>query len=405
MTMNRKKRVMFYCQHVLGRGHFIRSAEIVRGLMDFDVCFLNGGEIVSGFELPQFVELINLHPIRSDAEFREIQAVGDSLSLVEIKEIRKQRILAEYERFRPELLVIELFPFGRRKFAFELVPLLERIQADGRRTKVICSLRDILVSKRDQARFDEQVCQTVNQYFDLLLVHSDPQFQRLEETFPRAHDLRCPIQYTGFVTQSADQSGESDELAPRDDHERQIIVSIGGGRVGGELPDCAIEASAMIESQIPHRLQIFAGPYMAEEEYQRLQRKVAGRPNIRLERYTTEFVSLLKRADLSLSMAGYNTCLNIIATGARAIVYPFTGNNNEEQTIRALKLEQLGLLDVIQAHELLPVRLAEMMIEALNKPKGARAIPALDLRGVERTAAALSELGRSESRFCAEVSA
>jgi hypothetical protein len=46
-----------------------------------------------------------------------------------------------------------------------------------------------------------------------------------------------------------------------------------------------------------------------------------------------------------------------------------------------------------------------MMIEALNKPKGARAIPALDLRGVERTAAALSELGRSESRFCAEVSA
>lgn len=394
---------MFYCQHVLGMGHFIRSAEIVRGLMDFEVCFLNGGEIVSGFELPQFVELINLHPIKSDAEFREIHAVGDSLSLAEIKEIRKRRILAEYERFRPELLVIELFPFGRRKFAFELVPLLERIQADGRRTKVICSLRDILVSKRDQARFDEQVCHLVNQYFDLLLVHSDPKFQRLEETFPRARDLHCPIQYTGFVTQTADQVGESD--APQDDHERQIIVSIGGGRVGGELPDCAIDASAMIESQIPHRLQIFAGPYMAEDEFQRLQRKVAGRPNIRLERYTTEFVGLLKRADLSLSMAGYNTCLNIVATGARAIVYPFTGNNNEEQTIRALKLEQLGLLDVIQAHELLPVRLAELMIETLNKPKGARAIPALDLRGVERTAAALNDLVRSGSRFCAEVSA
>ncbi|PHM08684.1 glycosyl transferase, partial [Nostoc sp. 'Peltigera malacea cyanobiont' DB3992] len=45
------KRIMFYCQHILGMGHLVRSREIVRGLTkDFQVCFINGGEIIQGFE-------------------------------------------------------------------------------------------------------------------------------------------------------------------------------------------------------------------------------------------------------------------------------------------------------------------------------------------------------------------
>lgn len=202
-----KKRAMFYCQSVLGMGHLIRSAEIVHGLAGsgFEVSFLNGGEPASGFELPSSVAVVNLPPIKSDAEFREIHAADGSRDLEEIKESRRQRILAEFACFRPQVLIIELFPFGRRKFAFELIPLLERINAGGRATKVVCSLRDILVSKRDQARFEDQVCDLMNRYFDLLLVHSDPRFQRLEETFPGVRRIECPIRYTGFVVQRRDR--------------------------------------------------------------------------------------------------------------------------------------------------------------------------------------------------------
>src|SRR5262245_21527550 len=123
-----KRKVMFYCQHVLGMGHFIRSAEIVRGLDAFDVCFLNGGEIIPGFDLPPSVEVINLPPIKTDAGFGEIHPADESITLDEIKNVRQRRILDEYERIRPDILIIELFPFGRLKFAFELIPLLERIE-------------------------------------------------------------------------------------------------------------------------------------------------------------------------------------------------------------------------------------------------------------------------------------
>jgi predicted glycosyltransferase len=295
-----------------------------------------------------------------------------------------------------------LFPFGRRKFEFELLPLLEHIKATRSHTKVVCSLRDILVSKRDQARYETRVVELVNEYFDLLLIHADPRFQRLEETFPRANELRCAVQYTGFVAGIVPRavarlphhhkpSPQSDKLATARGTVPQILVSIGGGRVGAELLDCAIEASKWLATQLPHRMQIFTGPYISDNEFAALQTKAT--THIAVERYTTEFLAHLAASDLSISMAGYNTCMNLLATGTRAIVHPFTGNHNEEQTIRAEKLARLGLVEVIYARELLPQILAEKIVRQLNaKPA---ATPLLDLRGVEKTASLLSELVRS----------
>jgi predicted glycosyltransferase len=385
------KKVMFYCQHVLGMGHFIRSAEVVRRLAEFEVYFLNGGEIIPGFELPSAVETINLPPIRADAEFRDIHTIDDGVRLDEIKAIRRRRIIAEYERVKPDILVIELYPFGRLRFADELIPLLERAKFAGRSTKVVCSLRDILVSKREQRQFEEDACRIVNRYFDLLLVHSDPRFQRLEETFPRAADLKCPIVYTGFVKQTV-ESGPIAALPDVDLGEKAILVSIGGGRVGVELIDCAIEAGARLTGRLAHRMFVFAGPYLPEAEFSRLQAKVEGAPAIRLERYTPRFISYLRWADLSISMAGYNTCMNIIATGARAIVYPFTGNNNEEQSIRAEKLNALGIVDVIRRPDLKPETLAEMIVRVLSEPEPVIGAPALDLDGAGKTAVELAKL-------------
>lgn len=370
-------------------GHLVRSMEIVRGLSDFDVRFLNGGQIVPGFELPAEVDLVNLPPIKSDETFSELFAFDDQRSLEEIKQIRAERVLAEYENFRPDVLVIELFPFGRLKFAFELVPLLERARADGG-VKVVCSLRDILVGQRDPQSFEERVCQRVNQYFDLVLVHADPQLQSLDETFGSVAKLSCPVRYTGYVTQPAKSDGEASRDPMMLGDETKILVSVGGGRVGGELIECAIEASDLIAKTHLHRILIFAGPYPSAEDFQRLQQKAAARPNIRLARYTTDFPAYVERADLSISMAGYNTCMNIVTAGQRAIVYPFTRGGNEEQARRAEKLRELGLVEVIYEEQLAPTTLAEMALRVLTNPKPTATT--VDLNGVEKTAQALAEM-------------
>src|SRR5207237_390454 len=91
----------------------------------------------------------------------------------------------------PRAVVVELFPFGRRKFAEELLPLFEEAHAGGaHRPLLLSSLRDILTTgRRDQARCDERACMLANRYLDAILVHGDPHFARLEESFRLARDL------------------------------------------------------------------------------------------------------------------------------------------------------------------------------------------------------------------------
>lgn len=390
-----KKRVLFYCQPVLGIGHFIRSREIILRLDDFEVCFVNGGEIVPGFELPQTIEVVNLPALKTNAEFQSLFVADGLRSLDEAKEMRKQLLISTYSRLRPDLLILELFPFGRRQFDFELIALLERAHTSRRSTKVICSLRDILVSKSNQAEYEQEVCELMNKYFDLLLIHADPKLQLLDETFSRVQDIKCGIQYTGYVVQSPGLL--TDERPERFSSDRAaepfVLVSIGGGRVGHELLECAIEAAAVVGRSIPHKMHVITGPYMPQEQFVRFQKQAAGQAGVTVERFTTRFTSYLKMADLSISMAGYNTCMDILGAGIQSLVYPFTGNNNQEQTVRARKLERMGAVKMIREGQLTPERLAEEVIRCLKSPAATvrPAVP-LDMSGAEKTALLLTEL-------------
>lgn len=232
----------------------------------------------------------------------------------------------------------------------------------------------------------------MNRYFDLLLVHADPVFQRLEETFYRLNDIKTKIRYTGYVAQSSQSNPvilDDDGLPLDETDEPLILASIGGGRVGYELLACAVEASEITGKTLPYRMLIFTGPYLPDEQFLQLQEMIKRRPNIILRRYTAHFLSYMEKADLSISMAGYNTCMNILATGVRALVLPFTGGENNEQTIRADKLEALRIVTVIRPHELQPDRLAEKIVQCLKKEQ---VTSTLDLHGVEKTAVFLTDL-------------
>jgi predicted glycosyltransferase len=373
------KRLMFYCQHILGMGHLVRSMEIVRGLtQDFQVCFINGGEIIQGFEIPADVEVVNLPAIKTDSEFRTLQAVDSDLDLAVVEAIRRDQLLQVYQQFQPDVLMIELFPFGRRKFSFELIPLLDAIQADGRKTKVVSSLRDIVVTKQNREKHEQKVCTLMNQYFDLLLIHGDPKFQPIEETFSRINDLQCPVYYTGYVVQP--QPVESAILPIQ---EPLILATIGGGRFGHELLDAVVAAAPTLEMLIPHQIQVFTGPFYPEEKLQVLQDKAKDYRNLRVDRYTPNLLHYMKRADLSISMSGYNTTLNVLTTGIKAMLMAFTGNDDQEQRMRSEKLAAMDLVTTIQPEDLAVDRFVTLIQSCLQKPQQT---VRFDFDGVAKTA-------------------
>ncbi len=352
------KKLMFYCQHILGIGHLIRSMEIVRGLQsDFQVHFINGGEIIQGFEAPSGVSVVNLPGIKTDTEFRELCPVDDTLGLELVQDIRKHQLMNCLDRYQPDVLMVELFPFGRRRFSFELIPLLEAAKVRG--IKVVCSLRDIVVTKQDQSRHEAKICRLINQYFDLLLIHGDPHLHTLEESFSRVKDLNCEVHYTGYVAQSLDARSQdtSDRLA-LERPEPMIVASVGGGRFGHTLLEAMVGAAEVLQGQIPHHIHLFTGPFAPDDFFESLVQQSQDLSNITVRRYTPNLLAYLNQADLSVSMSGYNTTMNILTTGVRALMLPFTGNDDQEQTMRVRRLDQLGVAHMIHPSDLTPQKLA-----------------------------------------------
>jgi predicted glycosyltransferase len=387
------KRLMFYCQHILGMGHLVRSREIVRGLTkDFQICFINGGEIIQGFEIPAGVEVINLPAIKTDPQFTELEVVDDAFSLNEVKEIRKNLLLKIFNEFQPDILVVELFPFGRRRFSFELIPLLELAKSNKSHTKIVSSLRDIVVTKQHkQAKNEEKVCHLINKYFDVVLVHSDPEFVPLEETFSRVDDLKCQVYYTGYVVQEQPSNPvfTYEDKAILKSDKPLILTSVGGGRFGHELLDCVVKTAPFLEKRLPHNIQVFTGPFIPDAKFHELQALARDYKNIHIRRYTPYLLSYMKKAELSINMSGYNTTMNILTTGVKAMILPFTGNEDREQTIRAEKLSDLGIVKLLNPRDLQPDYLA---INIINYLKEQHFKISVDFAGVEKTTSILKNL-------------
>jgi predicted glycosyltransferase len=370
------KKILFYCQNLLGMGHLVRTTELMREFVKtFEVCLVEGGQKVDGFEMLPEVEVVQLPTIQvevfdSHQVGKQLQVVDSNMSLEEVKEYRKQKLIEVFDRFQPDILITEGYPFSKNKaLAFEMVPLLEHIKKSERMTQIACSLRDIIMVKEfvDRDAEERRRCEFVNRYYDAILLHSDPVIHRLEDNISTADLLTCPVHYTGYVVQSEPDRVEFDrtEIELLNDPTPKIVVSVGGGKLGHDLLESIVRAAPLLRHQISHQIVIFAGPLMDEAKYQDLKKLAVNQTNISLHRFTSSLIAHLDRADLSISLGGYNTTMNILKTGVRSMIYP--SDKDREQAIRAEKLQNFGLLKILDRSELAPELLVKSIVDYLNE--------------------------------------
>ncbi len=372
------RRVFFYVQHLLGIGHLARASRIATALAEngFDVTVATGGTPVAGFPGP-LVRHIALPAITSgDAGFSGLADADGNPVDEAFKERRRDLLLSAFREIRPDIVVIEAFPFGRRQVRFELIPLLDEIAGTSPKPLLLISLRDILQERTKPGRDEESVA-LVKAHFDRVLVHGDPAFARLEDTFRLAGEISDRIVYTGLVAAPP-------PAPPKETFD--IVVSAGGGAVGIDLIRAALEAAGSLPGTV--RWCVITGPNLPQADFDAVSAKAAA--NVSVVRFRQDFASLLAGARLSVSQAGYNTVCDILRAGCQCLLIPFTAGGETEQTVRAQRLQALGLAVVLTEEALSVETMRQAIGSALSSP---RPKPhGLDLDGAQRTAEILRGL-------------
>ena len=374
------RRVLIYAQHILGIGHLVRASRIARALLaaDADVVVVLGGVPVDGVDWG-CARLEYLEPIRAgekgyaDLVDEQGNPVDDAL-----RGRRREALQAVFERERPDALLIEAFPFGRRAMRRELVPALELARSWEVPPVIASSLRDILHENR-KTHLNVETAELAERLFDLILVHGDRALIALDDSYPEARRVAPLVRYTGIVAPSPDRDLEGPQF--------DVVVSAGGGAVGQALLTTAIAALPLCAARQANWCLI-TGPNLDAETGRSL--RASAPPNVTIDAFRSDFVALLQRAKLSVSQAGYNTAADILTARCRSVLVPSAYQGETEQTRRAHLLADRGLARVVEEEILSPESLAKAIDAAWNgAAPSADAVP--DLAGAEKTAQLLLE--------------
>ena len=193
------------------------------------------------------------------------------------------------------------------------------------------------------------------------------------------------VHYCGYVTERHPALKSVKEVrAELGFQEPFVVVTVGGGGDGFPLIQNCLQALQLIPETPAF---IVTGPLMSLADRTELQSLAARRPGIVLRDYVRDLPSYMAAANLVISMAGYNTCTEILKSGKPSILLPRTAFRHE-QRIRAMRFEELGLAENALGASPLQLRLAvERALEGRAQP---RITPPLD--GAARMVDVVQEL-------------
>ncbi|CAH1668597.1 Glycosyltransferase [Hyphomicrobiales bacterium] len=344
--------------HLLGSGHLVRAANLARALArdGFAVTLASGGMPLRAMEREPFA-FVQLPPVRTEGvDFRTLLDEAGQPIDVERKAQRVTLLEGLAAGLRPDAVIVEHFPFGRRQLAAEFLALIAAARVANPKVRVLSSVRDVLVTPRPEriAEANERLAEL----FDAVLVHGDAGFLPLDRSWPVDARLAARLRYTGYMAEAP--AG----VEPIENGE--VLVSGGGSAAAIPLFEFAIAAAKLASPE--RRWRILVGRVVGEGEFTRL--RDAAPAHVVVERARPDFQALLAGCAISISQAGYNTVLDLVAARRPAIVVPFDAGGETEQAVRAEAMERAGLarcLRISGERALTPAALAAAVTAGIGR--------------------------------------
>jgi predicted glycosyltransferase len=384
------RRVAFYSHDTVGLGHTRRNLALAAALVSAgeatDVLVLTGNPEAGALPLPPHTDVVTLPTISKDqaGNYRS-RVLHSPLSVV--VNIRSKVIEAALTAFEPDLLIVDKVPLG---VGNELEPSLARLVRTGR-THIVLGLREILDDPVSAVREWEAMgtTQAIADFYDAVWVYGDQAVYDPVVEYGLPAVVADKVSYTGYLSHgraAADAAPRSGACPPPD--EPYVLCLVGGGQDGFGL------AETFVRTALPpgHRGVVLAGPFMTPEARQQLA-EAAGDSAVTIHAFVPNADDFLAGAAAVVSMAGYNSACEILATPTPALFVPRT-RPRTEQLIRATRLAELGLADLIELDRLDPALLGRWLAGAVTtSPHAAnRASSAVDLGGLQAVSGLVEQL-------------
>jgi len=364
--------LLIWVQHLFGLGHARRMARIAAACGDagINVTIAAGGP--GGADVFTISHNVTAHQLPAlktrDHQYTGLLTADDEAPSEAYWATRQAALLNLCAETKPDMVLVELFPFGRRKFASEVLALIRAAKARNSRTLIISSVRDIVEPKADKTKSDE-MAGWLKAHFDAVLVHGDENIMPLTATAPFAGGAGVELHYTGYVAPEP----------PLPQIKAGVVVSAGSGASGAAL--LATAAKAAKAHATPLRPWHLFVPNNVEPPQ-------INAADIHVHSFTDDFTAHLARAEVSIGEAGYNTIFEALRLGARPVLVPYDEADQTEQPTRAKALAKAGHAVHLPAQDLNEQNLVTAVEAAMALDPAA----ALNLSGAKRSAAILKDL-------------
>lgn len=395
MSERTSHRIMIYSHDAYGMGNIRRTLAICRQLTanipGVSILLVTGSPVIHGLRLPQQVDYVKLPCLTRDCAETYSAKYWD-LDWKELVGMRSAIILSAVESFRPDLVIVDKKPLGIKR---EFLPALKYLRRFLPTTRLVLGLRDILDDPsvtvpiwRSQGYY-----RAIEAFYDQVWIYGCPDVFDAINRYQMPRGVSEKSLYTGYLgRQPAEPIDPRAFFGGCNPDCPTALVMVGGGEDGFPLLQSYVEGVLQGHLKRPFNNLLISGLEMPGEKRALIQRNCRDDCPLRFLEYSDAIESVLAAADVVVSMGGYNTICEILSYGKKAVIIPRV-EPVQEQYIRARRLTELGLINMIHPRQLSPALLMQTVEQTYQQFDLLRDIRSkIDLNGLNRVEQLAREL-------------
>ena len=356
-------RIAFYSHDTMGLGHVRRNLLLAGALTSRDpattALLISGVHVGGAFRMPLNVDCLTLPALAKNGEDGAYGTRHLGVPLTRLTRVRARTIRAALLAFEPDLVVIDNVPRGAMG---EMEPALAALKARGR-TRLVLGLRDVLDDPEQVAREWRRSGhhEAIARYYDQVWVYGDRHIYDVarECGFP-ASTVR-KVEYVGYLDRRVRNAQAHDQALASLPREYALCMA-GGGQDGSALALAFAKARAAVPRVV------LGGPFLPDATRDALHAQAAVDPALHIVDFIPDAVCLIERATRLVTMGGYNTVCEALAYRKPTLIVPREWPRRE-QVIRAARLQDLGLADMMPSSHVTPDTLCRWMDTAIPAPR------------------------------------